>query len=70
MIGINQIRRKRKVKGGNKMVVKWFKIKKGKMTKISTPKNIGSYLDRGYTLTKATTVGKKTKINSDTTNKT
>jgi hypothetical protein len=46
------------------MVTKWYKIKKGKSTKIDTPKNIGSYLDKRYTLTKVTEKGNKTKIQS------
>ena len=46
------------------MATTWYKIKNLKSTKINSPKNVGSYLDKGYTLTKVTEKGNKTQIKS------
>jgi len=42
----------------------FYKIKNGKQTKINKPKSIDSYLDRGYTISKVTVKGNKTKIHT------
>jgi len=40
----------------------FYKIKNGKQQKIKKPKSIDNYLDRGYTISKVTEEGNKTKI--------
>ena len=44
--------------------IKYYKVKNGKQTQINKPKNINSYLNKGYTVTKIEEKGNKTKINT------
>jgi len=50
----------------SKMTVKYYKIRKGRQYKIKKPseKTKNKLLDEGYTITKVTEVGNKTKIES------